>query len=119
MTIDDADIELVLDAYENWRNAPTLNDYFSSVAYPKTTKLAREAALILMRQAWVAALSRKGMRRRLTPSHARGYVMRNEAIARDTLNFDGLPVKPMIRTGRERNERGPTEGGNRAAINRR
>jgi hypothetical protein len=95
MNIDDADIELVLDAHENWQDAPTFNDYFGSVTYSKATKLEREAALILMRRAWVAALSRKGMPRRLTPSHARGYVMRHEAIARDTLNFDELPVKPM------------------------
>ena len=50
------DIEIVLDQYDARENAPLLNDYFSAAAYPKTTQLERDAALIMMRQAWVKAL---------------------------------------------------------------
>jgi hypothetical protein len=94
--IDDADIELVLDAHDEWRDTATLNDYFTAFAYPKATRLERDAALVLMRRAWVAALSRPGMPRRLKPSHARGYVRRQETIVRDTMNgIDQLPVTPL------------------------
>jgi|SoimicMinimDraft_3_1059731.scaffolds.fasta_scaffold444351_1 hypothetical protein len=90
-TIEPADIETVLDAYADRRDAPTLNDYFSAAAYPKATKLEREAALIRVRRAWIAALSRH-----LRPSHARDYVLRQEFHVRATMNeVDALPVTPM------------------------
>jgi hypothetical protein len=73
-----------------------MNDYFSAVAYPQESRLARDAALILMRDAWVDALTRQGMPRRLQPSHARGYVRRQEFYVRDTMNtVDNLPVTSM------------------------
>jgi len=89
--IDHNDLEIVLDDYATRRNSPTINDYLSAIAYPKTTRLEREAALIVMRRAWVAALSQH-----LKPSHARGYVLRQEFYVRETMNtVDGLPVAPL------------------------
>jgi hypothetical protein len=94
--IEDADIELVLECYEAEQDAPTLNDYFSAIAYPKTSRLERNAALIMMRRAWVKALSRSDMPKRLKPSHARGYVLRQEFYVRESMNgIDDLPVTPM------------------------
>ena len=71
--IDSDDLAIVLDAFNERRDAPTLNDYFSAVAYSQSTKLARDAALILMRRSWIAALSQH-----VQPSHARGYIARQE-----------------------------------------
>lgn len=94
--IDDADLEIVFDAYDAKRDSPTINDYMSAAAYGKATWLERDAALILMRRAWIAALSRRGMPRRLKPSHARSYVARQEFYVRETMNtVDDLPVTPM------------------------
>jgi hypothetical protein len=100
MTINPDDIELALDDYDAWRISPTLNDYFSAAAYPKATQLARDAALIMMRRAWIAALSRPrhpGRSRRIQPSHARGFVMRQEFHVREIMNtVDDLPVTPLL-----------------------
>lgn len=91
ITIDPDDLEIVLDAFNARRDAATLNDYFSAAAYSRSTKLARDAALILMRRSWIAALSQH-----VQPSHARGYVARQEFYVRETMNsVDQLPVTPM------------------------
>jgi hypothetical protein len=77
-------------------DAPLLNDYFTAAAYPMTTKSERDAALFMMRHKWVAALSHPHLARRLKPSHARGYVRRQEYYVRDAMNtVDDLPVTPM------------------------
>jgi hypothetical protein len=90
--IDDDDLEIVLDDYAARCDAPTLNDYFSVIAYPKTTKLERDAALVLMRRAWIAALHRRGVKL----SHARGYILRQEFYVRENMNgVDDLPVSPL------------------------
>ncbi len=95
--IDADDIERVLECHEAEQDAPTLNDYFSAAAYSKTSRLERDAALIMMRRAWIEALSRpRKPGRRLQPSHARGYVLRQEFYVRQTMNgIDDLPVTPM------------------------
>jgi hypothetical protein len=89
--IDDAAIEQVLDEHEVWRMS-TLNDYFSAAASDQPTEQTRDIALILMRRAWLGALTRPRIGRRLDASSARGYVMTAESIVRQTMNLDGLPV---------------------------
>ena len=92
ITIDEADLDIVLADFVARYDAPTLNDYMSAIAYPKVTRLERDAALVLMRRVWIAALHRRGVKL----SHAHGYILRQEYYVREAMNgIDDLPVSPL------------------------
>lgn len=85
------DVQYVLDEIEGLCPPSLINCYFVNASYDLTSAGERNAALINMRRAWIAALTPE-----LGLSRACSHVRKQEFHVRDSMNtVDGLPV-PLI-----------------------
>ena len=83
------DVEFALSDYPY--AASLLNAYFTNVSYDRPMRVERDLALLLMRIAWVKALTPH-----IGATAARDLVMQQEFYARDIMNtVDRLSVSPM------------------------